>query len=321
MKTIKLLGIFLLLSLLVSGCATSIPVKMKRPSPMGLQKFNYVSVIPFEYDEENTKSIIEGKGFLEKILSALSGSQNNEDYSELTKLLTQELGNNVANSGFFSYIPFETLNEESKRDQIEVYISGKITSIEDRDIESKESETYTDDQGVEQTRMVSYTTRSSVIQVNYYIIDNDNVIISSKTSEATVESKEEHSIDLKSFEKLHKEAIEELVEIISDNLLPENYTAYRTLAKDKMKDERMEQAKEYVENGFYKDALVLYQLIYSDTGNFAAGYNGAILTEVLGDIDKAMEDMEALARSTMNKKAVNELKRMKNTKAEMDSFN
>ncbi len=63
-------------------------------------------------------------------------------------------------------------------------------------------------------------------------------------------------------------------------------------------------------------ALDLFSRIYAETDNFAAGYNAAVLTKILGDLAAAIDLMDALYSSSGNPKAAKEKERMLRTLAD-----
>jgi TolB-like protein len=75
----------------------------------------------------------------------------------------------------------------------------------------------------------------------------------------------------------------------------------------------MKDALALVKSGSYRPALTRYQAIYSASGEFAAGYNAAIMAEVLGEMNNAIALMGSLYDDTGNPKARTELERMRST--------
>jgi TolB-like protein len=97
------------------------------------------------------------------------------------------------------------------------------------------------------------------------------------------------------------------------DLAPWQTVESRTLEKDKGKNPRMKEAEKLVKAKNYQAALNLYREIYSSTGNFAAGYNAAIFTEALGDLNGAITLMQRLSQQSGNPGAASELARMNRT--------
>jgi hypothetical protein len=87
-------------------------------------------------------------------------------------------------------------------------------------------------------------------------------------------------------------------------------------SKNKELKQRMKDAQALVKEGSYKSAFNAYVRIYEDTESLAAGYNAAIMTEILGDLPGAIERMWLLEEVTGNPKATAELARMRQTLAE-----
>jgi hypothetical protein len=87
-------------------------------------------------------------------------------------------------------------------------------------------------------------------------------------------------------------------------------------SKNKQLKQRMKDAQALVKEGSYKSAFNAYVKIYQDDESLAAGYNAAIMTEILGDLPGAIERMRLLEETTGNPKAATELARMRQTLAE-----
>lgn len=61
----------------------------------------------------------------------------------------------------------------------------------------------------------------------------------------------------------------------------------------------------------YQSARTAYGSMYRDSGSFAAGYNEAVMAEVMGNLEEAVSLMSALYDATKNPKAANDLNRLK----------
>jgi hypothetical protein len=102
---------------------------------------------------------------------------------------------------------------------------------------------------------------------------------------------------------------------LARDVAPYKVTETRALMKEKSKDKylqnQMKDAYRLVKAESYRVALNSYLSIYGAYNNFAAGYNAAILYEVIGDLDSAAGMMEELLDETGNPKASTELARLR----------
>jgi hypothetical protein len=86
--------------------------------------------------------------------------------------------------------------------------------------------------------------------------------------------------------------------------------------KDKTILNQLKDADAQTKNGDYRGALAVYNRIYASTSSFAAGYNAAIVTELLGDLPGAITLMRRLAAETGNPRASSEAARLQQYLAE-----
>ena len=70
----------------------------------------------------------------------------------------------------------------------------------------------------------------------------------------------------------------------------------------------MKIADNLANRGYIDQAQQKFEQIYYEDGNFAAGYNSALLLEALGRLDEAKQQMEELVSLTGDRKAINALK-------------
>lgn len=123
---------------------------------------------------------------------------------------------------------------------------------------------------------------------------------------------------LRSEQDMIREILRSHEPAIRKDVAPWQTTEHRSLEKDVAKDPRMEEADRLVKDDAYGQALALFASVYAETGNFAAGYNAAVLTEILGDLPAAIGMMDALGSATGNPKAAKEAERMRRTLAEQE---
>jgi hypothetical protein len=144
----------------------------------------------------------------------------------------------------------------------------------------------------------------------------DGSIMDRLTLTGTETSKGEAVASLTPARDMARKIMDKALANMPRDIAPWTTTERRTLEKDQTKDPRMKKANALVKSGSYKTARDLYSSVYADSGNFAAGYNAAIATELLGNLEEAIGLMQRLNTATRNPKAQAESLRMEATLAE-----
>lgn len=298
----------------LAGCATSIPVKMLKPAEIDLGGAKTIAVLPFSFPSQVETP---GLGPYEAALYRLWYSDHREKALErnIARYIESQLGTKLLESDFFTVVRADDLrstvskDDTSKKIGSEIVVTGRITTlssnIKDSSYQTKEG------------KYVENYEISVMLEVRYDVLRTaDNSLIISKNLRASRSRTGKYNEMRQAEESIAKDLVVEQIPQVVRALAPYTVTEYRTLAADETKDPRMEQADKLVKDGFYQKAHELYAKIYAEKKNFAAGYNAAIMLEILGDLDKAIVSMKALADESLNPKALQEQKRMETTAAE-----
>jgi curli biogenesis system outer membrane secretion channel CsgG len=206
---------------------------------------------------------------------------------------------------------------------VDAVFTGEVTEFSSHDSSeyheaTKYSKAYT-----------SYT-REVTLSFSYRLIrarDSSIVGIINKSGEAS-SSSSKSSGELQTPTVLAQGIVNSELALLNRDVAPWTAQEQRTLmdetSKDKTTKQRMKEANALVKEGSYKAAWNAYDLIYKDTGSFAAGYNRALLSEIQGDLSGAISYMQTLHMESGNPKAETELARMLRTQAEgqeVEQFN
>jgi tetratricopeptide (TPR) repeat protein len=95
---------------------------------------------------------------------------------------------------------------------------------------------------------------------------------------------------------------------IARQLAPYKVRETRRLMKDK--GSVMKQAARLAKSGVYEEALAIYLEVWSEDRNPAAGYNGAIVYEVTGNLDAAIALMKETVGVTDKRGVAREYQRL-----------
>jgi hypothetical protein len=237
---------------------------------------------------------------------------------------------------------------------VEAYITGTVNSASVAD--KNERQTYTDKDGKEQQRTLY--TRQARLGFTYSLVRaRDGKILGrvakpgnrADTSQASVSnSGKSFSIsigsanesgdtftgtsistaydnpsELSSADSMITALVTEGLGNFTRDIVPYVVTEKRTLAnetsKDKALKQQMKDAAAKVKGGSYKAALTAYEKIRDQTDSFAAAYNAAIVTEILGQSEDAIALMRRLDDEQGNAKTTAELARMQKTLADANA--
>lgn len=306
MKKIKLL-LTMLSALFLMSCASTITTTVTRPAELDLNGAQTVSVMPFQtfyYDEEYFNVV--------KILSRFFNYNLEDSKEQIADFLTNEITEELINSDFLSIVGSRKVRsalENNTKIPCDVYLTGYIADFDD-DIDARWDD---DDERYEYYRSVS-------IKIVYEIVDASTNTIAQRRSKTYSASSSyyRHKRDLPSAFDLLQGHLYDFVSLILKQLQPYEETKYLTLLDDKEKSEQMKMAKGFAKNGMIEMAQEKYQEVYENTGMFQAGYNSAILLEVMGYLDDAEELMLEVYKKTGEMKAYKALTDIQN---EIESAN
>ena len=308
------------------GCATSVPVSVTKPAEVNMASMRKIAVLDFnitQYEYDLTvENIIEAA--IDEIFNVSIGERAVQQ--EIEEYTTECFILGLVGTNYFHVIsgkeigasmnPVETsstsVQEIGKEIDAQGIITGEIYRITAEDEEFTRTEEFNDpdtDTIIEQE--IQWIRRSVTLGLTYYVFNTESgVLYASRSFEDTLQDEAKEEDYLRESEEMYKEIIDSFIPLITRQLAPYTVRESRKLMKDKSKDSRMEMAKQYARNGVYDRALELYLEVWNDNRNSAAGYNGAIMYEVTGDIDIAVSLMKEVVDHHPDKKIVREYKRL-----------
>ncbi len=322
-----------LLIILLAGCSTTVAFDVLRPAEVNMADYRKLAVFdyePYKLSDEN----FAGKLIFNYVFGshkiATSGYRIFLD-DEIADYLTKCTIRALNDTDYFTIIPQEQIRpsraastSSSATDRmlyenfgIDAAIVGSVEDmdyfeqIEEREITVPDGSTQTETffvQGVELG--ISYTVidlkRGTIITTDY---------LSGRDSQSTL-IKDPDSFSAPLLGPLYRGIARGFESKISKRLAPYHVREYRTIKKDKTKDPRSDSAKKFIKDNLYKKALNLYLEMWCDSENFSAGFNAAIVYEVLGQFDSAISMMKDVYDSTGSPDAYKEYQRLIDVKKE-----
>jgi len=335
----RILFSLLIVGLLVFefGCSTSIPVTVTKPAEINMSGNRVIAVLDFRYPVKD--KTITGKDLLEWAISKLTGIDLPKEMSVEQKVAdhtTSQVIMTLLNTGYFQLVsPQEvaqamqggissstTAVDIGKAVKAQAIINGELYLLDAKDQEWTDERKITDaNTGQEHTVYVPMIERTVWVGMTYQVVNTEtgNVVASrSFQNQASADRELEDKRDLPDVEDMYKRLVNQFMPQMSKQLAPYQVREHRTLMRDKTKDPRMEQADELVKGKVYDSALEIFLNVWQGNGNVAAGYNAAVLYEVTGQLDAAIQQMRIVVDATADNKAMREYNRLLTVKQEQE---
>jgi len=321
----------------VFGCSTSIPVTVTKPAEINMSGNRVIAVLDFRYPEKD--KTITGKDLLQWAISKLTGIDLSKEMSVEQKVAdhtTSQVIMTLLNTGYFQLVsPQEvayamqggissstTAVDIGKAVKAQAIVNGELYLLEAKDQEWMDERKITDsDTGEEQTVYVPMIKRTVWVGMTYQVVNTatGNVVASrSFQTQASTDRELEDKRDLPDVEDMYKRLVDQFMPQMAKQLAPYQVREHRTLMRDKTKDPRMEQADELVKGKVYDSALEIFLNVWQGNRNVAAGHNAAILYEVTGQLDAAIEQMKIVVDATADNRAMREYNRLLTVKQEQE---
>jgi hypothetical protein len=315
--------------LLFFSCATSIPVTVTKPAEINMSGNRVIAVLDFRYPQREKG--ITGKDLVEWAIARLIGVDLPKEQTTAARVAdytTSLVITTLLDTGYFELISPQqvarsmqgsisartTAVDVGRAVNAQAIISGELYLLDSDDETWVDTRTYTDSEtGEEVQEFVPMISRQSWVGMTYQVVNTQTgAIVASRSFEgdAKVEAHQSKRHTLPSAERMYKDMIEGFMPRMARQLAPYQVRESRTLMKDKADDVRMEQADELVKGRIYDAALEIFFEVWHDTGNVAAGFNSAILYEITGNLDMAIEQMNEVLRLTGERRAMTEYNRL-----------
>jgi hypothetical protein len=330
---------FLILSLLglLFSCSTSIPVIVTKPAEINMSANRVIAVLDFRYPVKD--KTLSGKDLLQWAISKLTGLDLPKELSVEQKVAnhtTSQVIVTLLNTGYFQLVsPQEvaqamqggissstTAVDIGKAVKAQAIVNGQLYLLEAKDQRWTDKQTTTDaSTGEEQTVEVPMIRRSVWVGMSYQVVNTatGNVVASRAfESQASTDREYDNRRNLPDVEDMYTEIIDTFMPMMAKQLAPYQVREHRSLMRDKTKDPRMEQADELVKGKIYDSALEIFLSVWRQNGNVAAGFNAAILYEVTGQLDMAIDLMKNVVDATADSKAMREYNRLLTVRQEQE---
>ncbi len=314
MKKVHLL--FICCALLFTSCATRVNFYVTRPAELDLNGAKTISVLPikpYEYYNMKTDSSV-----LDFVLSTFFTNFNSAPYDETRAIeyIQTYLEKGLLASPYIEVISASAVQQAVAKGHInpaDVYFTGEVTYFRIEDYVKTEKVLVEngnkDTNKKNEYKLVDYNYRHVYFDFKYQIIDSSNnrILANDKIRLSKQSGKALKSRDLPSAYSLLEDDLYSLVKKLLKDLQPYVVSKSIKLLEDKTKDPEMKYAAQLAKERNIEESYRLYLKIYDRTNLFEAGYNAALLQQVLGNLSKAESMMEDLYEETLDSRALKAL--------------
>ncbi|AEF84956.1 putative lipoprotein [Treponema primitia ZAS-2] len=316
LKKFPVSSVFLWL-LIMAGCATTIPVEVTRLPTLDTGGIERLAVEPFDPGETGAAQIardltnlINEAVLATKVFTLVSW----EEFSRVRNSAGSYAGSSAGSYAGSSAGSYAGSSGGSIANFADAVISGELTRYEAA-VNTRQDERV-NARGLSY-KVTQYKQELTLSYVFRLTRTRDGSVIGQISREGSDEGVWEDSRNKVPHERdVARSIIADLTKTLGKDIAPWKEKENRTLEKDKARDPRMKEANSQAKARHYRSAFTIYKEVYQDSGNFAAGFNAAILAEALGNHGEALELMGRLVKETGNPRAGTELERMKRTLAE-----
>ncbi len=339
MKRIAFVSLMLmtLIVMTFTSCATTVGFDVLKPAEVNMSDYRTLAVFDYE-PYEISDEVFAGKMIIDLLFGdsvKTTGYRLGLD-EDIADYMTERTIRTLNNTNYFTVVSQEQfapyrnstavalLSNRVMYDSlgIEAAVMGTIEDmdynerVEEREVNVWNSVTETYDVFLE-----NYYVQEVELGVSYTVVDlKRGIILATKYMsgneyrDTLIEN--ENTFEAPLLEPLYQRIARGFESTISRQLAPYYVREYRSLKDDKTKDPRSEIAEEYIKNSQYDQALDIYLDLWYSSRNMAAGFNAAIIFEVLGQFDSAIGIMEEVHGQTHNPDAYTELLRLQKVKDE-----
>ena len=293
---------FVVLSLLISlsfiSCATTVNVKITRPSHLDLNGAKTIAVLPFKpyaYFKDSGTSV--GKKILISTFYQIFDIHDTDEQLAINSIKTQ-IEQGLLDSPYINVISSQAVENALSKGHLnpaDVYLTGEVTYFDVDDEKNEEKKLVKAAKGNQKAeyKIERYWRRTVTMNFRYQVVDSltDQVISFNELRMQNNSSKYDNKHSLPDAYSIIESDIRIASKKILQELQPYVVTKSIKLLEAKTKDKelkaRIKAADELAKNNYIKEASADFQAIYEETGIMEAGYNAAILQEALGNFSKA----------------------------------
>ena len=318
-----------LMAVLLAGCTTTIRMEVLKPAEVNMSGARRIAVMDFDYPQQGVVLYSFSEIFKRALLKVygLSGSPRETVEERIARYVTDRLIITLLNTGYFEIINPGDLNRAlsgvvntdlspiqlGTRVKAQAIIVGNIHTMESEDLVEQEPYTITDEKtGKEITQVRHYQVRTAKLALTYRVVNtrSGEVMATKQLSNTARDKVLAGDPDLKEPDELYQEIVDSLLPAIPRQIAPYKVVEYRVLMKDEEDDPRMERADGLVKGNLYDRALESFLAIWDDSRNVAAGFNAAIMYEVLGNTDSAIATMDEVLDVSTDRQVTREYQRL-----------
>ena len=292
-----------LLALAFQACAMTVGVRVQRLPAMNTAGIRRVSIIPFD------------------------PGNNQELNRQAARFITAEAAAKIMDTTYFTVIdPAEIERLEKQGESVENYLDaffvGQVLSVTVKNSSRKEERVNYE---TGEPYFVTIHEREVDLMFNYnFRRARDGSLIGVVTKQGKQRAQNENREELPTPQAMLQAIVAaELVGLereVAPHTVEETRILMKETTKDKILKKRMSETYALTRAGNYKQALNEYLALYAQYGTLASGYNGAILYEVTGDLDRAAAFMAELFEETGSPKVADELGRLRKSLADRETL-
>jgi TolB-like protein len=275
--------------LVLSGCATRIPLQVQRTPTLNTSGIQRVAVMPFD-----------GR------------------YFGVAQYATNVAASKIQETGNFTLISPAVIGPRRRAGQdfadlVDALFIGEITRIGEESGSRTGERTVKNKDGSERTETYITYYRNVEVEFTYSLVRaRDGAVIGPVTRRGATGASSGESGRLASAEALARRIVDVQMATLYRDIVPYTLTVRRVMAKETNKalQPQMESALAQVKAGNYKIARDAYLAIYENSKSMAAAENASVILEALGETQVAADLMGRIFDETGNPKAKNILARL-----------
>jgi hypothetical protein len=335
-KAISVTVIVIASLILFLGCATAVPVTVTKPAEVNMSSMRRIAVLDFNVTHDRYELSVEKifEAAMEELFDLSVGGRAIE--REIEEYTTERFIIGLVQTNYFQVVGAPEIKRAIDPTSISMgsvqaigekldaqgILTGEIYRISAEDEKFTRTENVTDPEtdAVYETE-IRWIRRTAVLGLTYHVFNTESgALFASRSFEASIQDEQETENKelLREPVDMYREIVDSFIPKMMKQLAPYTVRESRRLMKDKRDDPIMESARQHAKNGMYDRALELYIEVWNDSRNPAAGFNGAIMYEVTGDIDAAVSLMKEVVDRYPEKKIFREYNRLLGVREEQE---
>lgn len=296
------------------SCATTLKIQVERPAKTDLNGAKTIAVLPFK--PYKIKDSFDVFYFLTDAF-IFDSERCDPDEKRCIEKLKYEIEDGLAKSPYITLINSAEVQKAIKNNYInpaDVYLVGKVSYFFVDDVKhnvKRPVKHYVIDEEGNKKEVTEYEcffefSRNVTFIFNYQIVNSaDSKVLSNGSVELNNQSGHYNSkSELPSVYSLLQYNLSDAAKKILREIQPYTITKSIKLLKDKTKNPDMKNADKLAAEFYLQESYDEFLKIYNSTGLFEAGYNAAVLKEVMGDLYGAKKMLEELYSKTFDERAL-----------------